>query len=120
VCIRKNIIVIKKSPKENGKEEVKKRSSENSGHETKNENSFSEDTHMARKKTTTGRKIKQVDHLEGEFKKIKPSSFDRESRMGEEDEAWLLGINKYFHIYNHSSNMKFRMAIYNLKGKPSI
>jgi hypothetical protein len=115
------IIVIKKSPKENGKEEeVNKRSSKNSGHETKNENSFSEDTHMAGKKTTTGRKIKQVDHLEGEFKKIKPSSFDRESRTGEEDEAWLLGINKYFHIYNHSSNMKVRMAIYNLKGKPSI
>jgi len=47
-----------------------------------------------------------VDHLEGEFKKIKPSSFDGESRMGEEGESWLLDINKYFHIYNYSSIMK--------------
>jgi hypothetical protein len=47
-----------------------------------------------------------VDHLEGEFKKIKPSTFDGESRMGEEVEAWLLDINKYFQIYNYSSNMK--------------
>jgi hypothetical protein len=68
-------------------------------------------------KTTTGRKRKQVDHLEGEFKKIKPSTFDGESRTGEEVEAWLLDIKKYFQIYNYSSNMKVRMAIYNLKGK---
>jgi hypothetical protein len=47
-----------------------------------------------------------VDHLEGEFKKIKPSTFDGESRMGEEVEAWLLDIKKYFQIYNYSSNMK--------------
>jgi hypothetical protein len=33
-----------------------------------------------------------VDHLEGEFKKIKPSTFDGESRTGEEVEAWLLDI----------------------------
>jgi hypothetical protein len=61
-----------------------------------------------------------VDHLEGEFKKIKPSTFDGESRTGEEAEAWLLDIKKYFQIYNYSSNMKVRMAIYNLKGKESI
>jgi hypothetical protein len=61
-----------------------------------------------------------VDHLEGEFKKIKLSTFDRESRTSEDVETWLLDINKYFHIYNYSSNMKVRMAIYNLKGKASI
>jgi hypothetical protein len=66
------------------------------------------------------RKRKQVDHLEGEFKKIKPATFDGESRTGEEAEAWLLDIKKYFQIYNYSSNMKVRMAIYNLKGKASI
>jgi hypothetical protein len=48
-----------------------------------------------------------VDHLEDEFKKM-------------EAEAWLLDIKKYFHIYNYSSNAKFKMAIYNLKGKVSI
>jgi len=47
-----------------------------------------------------------VDHLEGEFKNIKPFTFDRESRKGEEVEAWLLDMKKYFQIYNYSSNMK--------------
>ena len=75
---------------------------------------------MIGNKESTGRKRKQVDHLEGEFKKIKPSTFDGESNILEEAEAWLLDINKYFHIYNYSSNMKFKMAIYNLKGKASI
>jgi hypothetical protein len=31
---------------------------------------------MEGNKIATGRKRKQVDHLEGEFKKIKPSNFD--------------------------------------------
>jgi hypothetical protein len=61
-----------------------------------------------------------VDHLEGEFNKIKPSTFDEESRTGEEVEATLLDIKKYFQIYNYSNNMKVRMAIYNLEGKESI
>ena len=39
---------------------------------------------------------RQMDHLEGEFKKIKPTSFDGESRIGEEAEAWFLDIKKYF------------------------
>jgi hypothetical protein len=33
-----------------------------------------------------------VNHIEREFKKIKPSTFDGESRTREEVEAWLLGI----------------------------
>ena len=49
---------------------------------------------------------RKVDHLEGEFKKIKPTSFDGESKTGEEAEAWLLDIKKYFQIDNYSSNMK--------------
>ena len=47
-----------------------------------------------------------MDHLEGEFKEIKPTSFNREYKTGEEAEAWLLDIKKYFQIYNYSSNMK--------------
>ena len=90
-------IVIKNTTKDNEKEEeVSKRSSKNSSHEKKNENNFSEDTHMEGNRTITWRKIKQVDHLEGEFKKIKPSTFDGKSRTGEEVEAWILDINKYF------------------------
>jgi hypothetical protein len=42
------------------------------------------------------------------------------SRTGEEEKSWLLDIKKYFQIYDYSSNMKVRMAIYNLKGKYSI
>jgi len=61
-----------------------------------------------------------MDHLDGAFKKIKPSNFDGESITGEEAESWLLDINKYFHIYNYSSNMKVKLVIYNLKGKANI
>ena len=68
-------------------------------------------------RTTTKRK---VDHLEGEFKKIKPTNLDGESRTGEEVEAWLLDIKKYFQIYNYSRDMKVRMAVHNLKGKEII
>ena len=62
---------------------------------------------------------RKINLLEGEFKKIKPTSFDGESKTGEEAEAWLLDIKKYFQIYNYSSNMKVRMTIYNLKGRAS-
>jgi hypothetical protein len=114
-------IVTKKIPKDdNNDEEVRKRASKNSGLETKKRDSSSEGTPSAEDRTKTDRKRKQVDHLEGEFKKIKPATFDGESMTGEEAEAWLLDIKKYFHIYNYSSNMKVRMAIYNLKGKASI
>jgi hypothetical protein len=102
------------------KRRFSKNSSKNSSHETKRENNSSKDTHMKKNKASTGKKRKQLDHLEGEFKKINPSTFDGESKTGEEVEAWLLDIKKYFHIYNYSSNMKVRMAIYNLKGKASI
>ena len=36
----------------------------------------------------------KFDHLEGEFKNIKPTSFDEESKTEEEAEAWLLDIKK--------------------------
>jgi hypothetical protein len=37
--------------------------------------------------------------LFGEFKKIRPPSFDGESEEGEK--AWLLNMGKYFQIYNY-------------------
>ena len=37
---------------------------------------------------------RKVDHLEGECKKIKPTSFYWESITGEEEKAWLLDIKK--------------------------
>jgi hypothetical protein len=110
-------VVRKKTPKDdNHDEEVNKRASL----ETEKGDNSSKGTPSAEDKTIPNRKRKQVDHLEGKFEKIKPTTFDGESRTGEEAEAWLLDIKKYFQIYNYSSNMKVRMAIYNMKGKASI
>jgi hypothetical protein len=59
-------IVTKKSPKDNDKEEeVNKRAFKNFGPQAENENNSSEGTPTIENKTTTGRKRKQVDHLEG-------------------------------------------------------
>jgi hypothetical protein len=38
----------------------------------------------------------EKNHLQGELRKIKPPTFDGENKMGEDVEAWLLGIRKYF------------------------
>ena len=36
---------------------------------------------------------------------------------GEKAEEWLLGMRKYFQVHKYSSEMKARLAIYNLNGK---
>ena len=56
--------------------------------------SYSNETQNSENQVKTGGNRK-VDHMEGEFKKIKPTSFDGESKTGEEAEAWLLEIKKY-------------------------
>ena len=58
--------------------------------------------------------------MESEFKNINPTIFDMESKTGEEAKDWLLDIKKHFQNYNYSSNMKVRMAIYNLKGRANV
>jgi hypothetical protein len=74
-------IVTKKILKDdNNDEEVRKTASKNSGPETKKGDSLFEGTPSVEDRTKTDRKKKQVDHLEGEFKKIKPTTFDGESR----------------------------------------
>ena len=40
--------------------------------------------------------------------------------MREEAKAWILGMKKYFHIYNYSNELKDKMFIYNLTGKSYI
>jgi hypothetical protein len=89
-------IATKKNPKNNevGKE-VSKNSLKDSSHGRKKEKKSSNDTHMIENKASIVRKRKQMDHLDGEFKKIKPSTFDGESRTSEE-ESWLHDIKKYF------------------------
>ena len=55
-----------------------------------------------------------------ELKKAKPPTFDSEVKIGQEAEAWLLGIKKYFQVHDYSGNMKARVAIFNLNGRASI
>ena len=75
----------------------------------------SEDNHHSRK-----RKFKPYEEISGEFKKIKPPTFNGETEKGEESESWLSGMKKYFQIYNYSNQLKARMTIYNLTGKAYI
>ena len=66
------------------------------------------------------RKYKPYEEILGEFKKIKPPMFNGEVEKCEEAEAWLLGMKKYFQIYNYYDRLKVIMAIYNLIGKADI
>jgi hypothetical protein len=59
-------------------------------------------------------------HKFEEFKKAKPPSFDGEIKKGEEVEAWLLGLKKYFRVHDFSENLKARVATFNLNKKASI
>ena len=46
--------------------------------------------------------------------------FNGEVEKGEEAEAWLSRMNKYFHIYNCSDILKAHMGMYNLTRKVAI
>ena len=69
---------------------------------------------------TKKRKYKSYEEISGQFKKIKPTTFNGDTEKGEEAESWLSRIKKYFQIYNYSNHLKARMAIYNLSGKDDI
>ena len=66
------------------------------------------------------RKMHHRDRSWDEFKKAKPPTFDGEVKIGQEAEAWLLGIKKYFQVQDYSRNMKARVSIFNLNGRASI
>ena len=57
------------------------------------------------------------DRSRDEFRKAKPPTFDGEIKTGQESEAWILGIKKYFRVQDYSGNMKARVAIFNLNGR---
>jgi hypothetical protein len=59
-------------------------------------------------------------HKFEEFKKAKPPSFDGEIKKGEEAEAWLLGLKKYFRVHDFLENLKAPVATFNLNGNASI
>ena len=55
-----------------------------------------------------------------EFKNARPSTFNGEIKDGQEAEACLLGMIKYFQVQEYSGNMKARVSIFNLTGRESI
>ena len=61
---------------------------------------------------------KQKAESQGEFQNIKPTTFDGEEK--EVVEAWLINMNKYFQVYEYSSNLKARLAIYQLREKATL
>jgi len=66
------------------------------------------------------KKYKPYEEISGEFRKIKPPMFNGEIQKGEEEEAWLSGMKKYFQIYNYFDRLKAKMAINNLTRKVDI
>ena len=73
---------------------------------------------ILRKRTLLDTNISKKKELHGEFRKIKPPSYDGENE--EDAEAWLLNMIKYFQVYEHESNLKVRIAIYQLQGKATL
>jgi hypothetical protein len=49
--------------------------------------------------------------------KIKPPIFDGEHKKDDDAETWLLGMRKYFQLYNYSSHAEGIIYIYHPKGK---
>ena len=72
----------------------------------------SEDNHHTRK-----RKFKPYKEISGEFKKIKPPTFNGETKKGRRGKILAVWDEETLSIYNYSNQLKARMAIYNLTGK---
>jgi hypothetical protein len=93
---------------------------ESSGKKTDNSKGYS----SSRISSDSQRKWKKQKHSKShnieEFKKAKPPSFDDDIKKGEEAEAWLLGLKKYFRVHDFSEKLKARVATFNLNGKASI
>ena len=66
------------------------------------------------------RKRHYQNHSRDKFKKARPPTFNGEIKNGQEAEAWLLGMRKYFQVQDYSGNIKARVAIFNLTSRESI
>jgi len=95
--------------------------SKKSRYSPSSEESFdsSEELESSRGKSSRRRKYRR-DELQGELRKVKPPTFRGDSEKREDAEAWLLGMRKYFRIYNYSSKMEASIAIHQLQGQASI
>ena len=63
------------------------------------------------------KKQRSDDSLQGGFRKIRASTYEGEVNTWGKDQEWMLGMSKYFQVHNYSSEMKARLAIYNINGK---
>ena len=61
---------------------------------------------------------KQKVELQGEFRKIKPPTFDGEAK--EVTKAWIINMNKYFQVYEYRRKLKARLAIFQLQEKATL
>lgn len=61
---------------------------------------------------------KQKVELQGEFQKIKPPTLDGQAE--EVAESWLIIMNIYYQVYEYSSNIKSKLAIYQLREKTTL
>ena len=64
---------------------------------------------------------KQKEHpveMQGEFKKLRPPTFDGESE--EVVEAWLLNIKLYFQGYRYDDNLRACLEIFQMSGKVAL
>ena len=66
------------------------------------------------------RKRRYRNHSCDEFKKVRSPIFNGKIKDGQEVEAWLLRMRKYFQVPNYSGNLKARVAIINLTRRASI
>lgn len=57
---------------------------------------------------------------QGEFRKARLPTFDGTDKVGQEAEAWLLGMERYFKIQEYSKKEKARITIFSLNGRALI
>jgi hypothetical protein len=58
--------------------------------------------------------------LQGEFRKIKPPTFNSEYRKRQEIEAYLLEIKKYFQLHDYPSKVGTIIETYHLQGEVAM
>jgi hypothetical protein len=58
--------------------------------------------------------------VQSELREIKPPIFSGEHMKGEEVEAWLLEMKKYFQLHDYPSKVETRIATYHLRGKETM
>jgi hypothetical protein len=63
------------------------------------------------------RRKQEIDSLQGELRKLKPTSLDGEREREDDVEAQFLGLWRYFQLHNYSSNLEAKISTYNLHGK---